>query len=64
MLRKLSIPAVTLLPLTAFAQSDIDTAVTAMQTDGLAAIGAVGIALVAMAASAVVFKWVKGMIFG
>ncbi|WP_079253777.1 major capsid protein [Endozoicomonas arenosclerae] len=48
----------------AFAEIDISAATTALTTDGTTAITAVGTALVGLAAVAVVFKWVKGAIFG
>jgi hypothetical protein len=65
MLRKISIAAVSLLPASVFAQNvDVTTQATALQTDGLAAIGAIGAVLVTMAGVAVVYKWAKGMIFG
>ena len=66
MLRKISIAAVSLLPASVFAQGNVDvsTQATALQTDGLAAIGAIGAVLVPMAGVAVVYKWAKGMIFG
>ncbi|KEI70311.1 major capsid protein [Endozoicomonas elysicola] len=47
-----------------FAAIDISAATTALTTDGSAAITAVGTALVGLAGIAVVFKWVKGAIFG
>jgi uncharacterized membrane protein (DUF373 family) len=43
---------------------DVSAAVTAITTDGTAAITAIGGALIALAATAVVFKWAKGAIFG
>ncbi len=48
----------------AFAAIDVTGATTALTTDGTAAITAVGTALIGLAAVAVVFKWVKGAIFG
>ncbi|MCB1878077.1 MAG: hypothetical protein KDH88_19045 [Chromatiales bacterium] len=42
---------------------DVTGAVDTITTDGTAAITAVGGALIALAAVAVVFKWVKGSIF-
>lgn len=48
----------------AFAAIDVTGATTSLTTDGTAAITAVGTALVGLAAVAVVFKWVKGAIFG
>ena len=47
-----------------FAAIDISAATTALTTDGSAAITAVGTALVGLAGIAVVFKWVKGAMFG
>ena len=66
MLRKISIAAVALLPASVFAQGNVDVTAqaTSLQTDGLAAIGAIGAVLVTMAGVAVVYKWAKGMIFG
>lgn len=46
------------------AEIDVSAATTAISTDGGAAIAAVGGALIGLAATAVVFKWVKGAIFG
>lgn len=48
----------------AFAEIDVSAATTALTTDGSAAITAVGTALVGLAGIAVVFKWVKGAMFG
>lgn len=48
----------------AFAAIDVTAATTALTTDGSAAITAVGTALVGLAGIAVVFKWVKGAMFG
>ncbi|KEI70790.1 MULTISPECIES: major capsid protein [Endozoicomonas] len=48
----------------AFAEIDVSAATTAISTDGSTAITAVGTALIGVAALAVVFKWVKGAIFG
>ena len=67
MLRKISIATVALLPASVFAQTgnvDVSAQATSLQTDGLAAIGAIGAVLVTMAGVAVVYKWAKGMIFG
>lgn len=67
MLRKISIATVALLPASVFAQTgnvDVTAQATSLQTDGLAAIGAIGAVLVTMAGVAVVYKWAKGMIFG
>ena len=47
-----------------FAAVDVTAATTALTTDGTAAITAVGGAIIGLAALAVVFKWVKGAIFG
>ena len=43
---------------------DVSAASTAITTDGTAAITAIGGALIGLAATAVVFKWAKGAIFG
>lgn len=43
---------------------DVTAATTTITTDGTAAITAVGGALIGLAGVAVVFKWVKGAIFG
>jgi len=48
----------------AFAAIDVSAATTSITTDGTAAITAVGGALIGLAGVAVVFKWVKGAIFG
>lgn len=48
----------------AFAAVDVTAATTAITTDGGAAITAIGGALIGLAGTAVVFKWVKGAIFG
>jgi len=47
-----------------FAAIDVSAATTSITTDGTAAITAVGGALIGLAGVAVVFKWVKGAIFG
>ncbi len=47
-----------------FAAVDTTAATDAITTDGTAAIVAVGGALIGLAGTAVVFKWVKGAIFG
>lgn len=47
-----------------FAVIDVSAATTTITTDGTAAITAIGGALIALAAVAVIFKWVKGAIFG
>lgn len=49
---------------TAFAAIDVSAATTSITTDGTAAVSAVGGALIGLAGVAVVFKWVKGAIFG
>ncbi|OEF95279.1 major capsid protein [Vibrio splendidus] len=43
---------------------DVSAATTAITTDGSAAIGSVGQALIGLAGLAVVYKWIKGAIFG
>ena len=43
---------------------DVSAATNSISTDGTAAITAVGGAIIGLAAVAVVFKWVKGAIFG
>lgn len=43
---------------------DVSGAVSAITTDGTSAITAIGGALIGLAATAVVFKWAKGAIFG
>jgi len=48
----------------AFAAVDVTAATTSITTDGTVAITAVGSALIGLAGVAVVFKWVKGSIFG
>ncbi len=64
-LNNLGLVAVTaLMSSGAFAAIDISAATTALTTDGSAAITAVGTALVGLAGIAVVFKWVKGAMFG
>ncbi|MDE1226130.1 major capsid protein [Vibrio aestuarianus] len=47
-----------------FAAVDTTAATTAITTDGGKAIGEVGNALIGLAGLAVVYKWVKGAIFG
>jgi len=47
-----------------FAAVDVTAATTSITTDGTAAITAVGSALIGLAGVAVVYKWVKGAIFG
>ena len=56
--------ASTLMSSSVFAAIDVSAATTALTTDGSAAITAVGTALVGLAGIAVVFKWVKGAMFG
>lgn len=46
------------------AEIDVTAATTAITTDGGTAIAAVGAALIGLAATSVVYKWVKGAIFG
>lgn len=48
----------------AFAVIDVSAATTSITTVGTSAISAVGSALIGLAGVAVVFKWVKGAIFG
>lgn len=48
----------------AFAVIDVTAATTSITTDGTVAISAIGGALIGLAGVAVVFKWVKGAIFG
>jgi hypothetical protein len=48
----------------AFAAIDVGAAVTAITTDGAAAITAIGGAMLAISAIAIVFKWAKAAIFG
>jgi hypothetical protein len=43
---------------------DVSAATTAITTDGTSAITAIGGALIGLAATAVVFKWAKGAVFG
>lgn len=47
-----------------FAAIDVTGATTVITTDGGSAITSVGTALIGLAGTAVVFKWVKGAIFG
>ncbi|OED47186.1 hypothetical protein ACH42_03290 [Endozoicomonas sp. (ex Bugula neritina AB1)] len=56
--------ATALMSSSVFAAIDVTAATTALSTDGSAAITAVGTALVGLAGIAVVFKWVKGAMFG
>lgn len=42
---------------------DITAPITTFTTDGTAAIGAVGMALIGLAFTAIVFKWVKAAVF-
>ena len=59
----LAVP-VAVLSSSVFAEVDVTAATTTLSTDGSAAISSVGGALIGLAALAVVFKWVKGAIFG
>jgi hypothetical protein len=59
-----SVVLLALLASPAFAVIDVTAATTSITTDGTAAITAVGGALIGLAGVAVVFKWVKGAIFG
>ncbi|EGQ7854797.1 hypothetical protein NU726_001004 [Vibrio vulnificus] len=43
---------------------DVTAATTVITTDGGTAIAAVGAALIGLAGTAVVYKWIKGAIFG
>ncbi|MEZ9204918.1 major capsid protein [Vibrio splendidus] len=64
-LRNLGIAAASaVLTSPAFAEVDVTAATTAITTDGGTAIAAVGGALIGLAGTAVVFKWIKGAIFG
>ncbi|MGB1271025.1 MAG: major capsid protein [Endozoicomonas sp.] len=64
-LKKLGLLVATaLMSSSAFAAIDVTAATTALTTDGTTAITAVGSALVGLAGVAVVFKWVKGAMFG
>lgn len=47
-----------------FAEVDVTAATTSITGDGTTAITAVGSALIGLAGVAVVFKWIKGAIFG
>ncbi len=47
-----------------FAAIDVSGATDSISTDGTAAVTAVGTAIIGLAGVAVVFKWVKGAIFG
>lgn len=60
----IAIAALTILSTPAFAEVDVTAATTSITNDGTAAISAVGGALIGLAGVAVVFKWVKGAIFG
>lgn len=48
----------------AHADVDVSAAVTALTTDGTAALTAVGGGLITLAGVAVVFKWAKAAFFG
>ncbi len=64
-LRNLALAAsVAVLSSPSFAEIDVSKATTAITTDGGSAIASVGGALIGLAGTAVVFKWVKGAIFG
>lgn len=45
------------------AEIDVQAATTAISSDGGTAIAAIGTALIGLAGTAVVYKWVKGAIF-
>lgn len=47
----------------ASAAIDITAPLSALTTDGTAAISAVGMVLIGLAATAIVFKWVKAAVF-
>jgi len=59
----LFIPAVFVSSAT-FADVDVTAATSALTSDGGTAIAAVGAALIGLAGIAVVYKWIKGAIFG
>tara|TARA_Y100000588_G_C14096706_1_gene856931 strand:- start:952 stop:1155 length:204 start_codon:yes stop_codon:yes gene_type:complete len=64
-LRNLALaPSVFVLSSPAFAEIDVSKATTVITTDGGTAIASVGGALIGLAGTAVVFKWIKGAIFG
>lgn len=64
LLASLSVVTASLFAGVASATSVADTAAATITSDGGAAITAVGGALIGIAATAVVFKWAKGAIFG
>ena len=58
-----------MLPVSAFAEASAvvtsaTTAATAISTDGVAVVAAIGGAMLAMAGVAILFKWAKAAIFG
>lgn len=64
-LRNLALAAsVAVLSSPSFAEIDVSKATTVISTDGAVAIAAVGGSLIGLAGTAVVFKWIKGAIFG
>lgn len=64
-IQKISLAAALLMAsFSTFAVSLGDTAAATITTDGTAAITAVGGALIGLAGVAVVYKWIKGAIFG
>lgn len=58
-----AVPALSLLSVPAFAAVDT-TAITTALGDGEVALAAVGAAIIGMAVVAVVYKWIKGALFG
>ncbi len=64
-LKKIGITAaVALVASPSFAAIDVTAATSTITTDGGTAIAAVGGSLIGLAGTAVVFKWIKGAIFG
>jgi hypothetical protein len=63
LLQKVGVGAVALLPLSAFAAIDTAAVVTSIG-DMSTALATVGAALIGVAALAVGYKWIKGMLFG
>lgn len=67
-LKKISAGVVAVVPVlyasAASAAIDVTAATGAITTDGTAAVTAIGGAMIALAAVAVVFKWAKASIFG
>lgn len=64
-MKKLLLAAsVAVLSAPSFAEIDVTAATGAITGDGGTAIAAVGGALIGLAGTAVVFKWIKGAIFG